>query len=103
MYASSASSYFSSFLNISALLLRHKDDLDLLRLPYYKLLKLNRIFPTESMAITTAGIGLLPSYKTIGIVAPIILTIIRLIQGFSLGGEFSGCISYIVEHASFEQ
>lgn len=52
------------------------------------------------MAITTAGIGLLPSYKTIGIVAPII---IRLIQGFSLGGEFSGCISYIVEHASFEQ
>ncbi|AAL03860.1 proline/betaine transporter-like protein [Rickettsia conorii str. Malish 7] len=43
------------------------------------------------------------SYKTIGIAAPIILTIIRLIQGFSLGGEFSGCISYIVEHASFEQ
>ncbi|KJW02441.1 H+ symporter family protein [Rickettsia endosymbiont of Ixodes pacificus] len=56
-----------------------------------------------TMAIPTAGIGLLPSYKTIGIAAPIILTIIRLIQGFSLGGEFSGCISYIVEHASFEQ
>jgi len=56
-----------------------------------------------TMAIPTAGIGLLPGYKTIGIAAPIILTIIRLIQGFSLGGEFSGCISYIVEHASLEQ
>ncbi|BDU59953.1 hypothetical protein FLA4_03630 [Candidatus Rickettsia kotlanii] len=56
-----------------------------------------------AMAIPTAGIGLLPSYKTVGIAAPIILTIIRLIQGFALGGEFSGCISYIVEHASFEQ
>jgi MHS family proline/betaine transporter-like MFS transporter len=50
-----------------------------------------------TMAIPTAGIGLLPSYETIGIAAPIILTIIRLIQGFSLGGEFSGCIAYIVE------
>lgn len=56
-----------------------------------------------TMAIPTAGIGLLPGYNTIGIAAPIILTIIRLIQGFSLGGEFSGCISYIVEHASLEQ
>jgi MHS family proline/betaine transporter-like MFS transporter len=51
------------------------------------------------MAVPTAGIGLLPSYDTIGIAAPIILTIIRLIQGFSLGGEFSGCIAYTVEHA----
>jgi len=51
------------------------------------------------MAIPTAGIGLLPSYETIGIAAPIILAIIRLLQGFSLGGEFSGCIAYIVEHA----
>ncbi|ARD86130.1 MFS transporter [Rickettsia bellii] len=56
-----------------------------------------------TMAVPTVGIGLLPGYKTIGIAAPIILTIIRLIQGFSLGGEFSACISYIVEHASIEQ
>jgi len=56
-----------------------------------------------TMTVPTAGIGLLPGYNTIGIAAPIILTIIRLIQGFSLGGEFSGCISYIVEHAPFEQ
>lgn len=51
------------------------------------------------MAIPTAGIGLLPSYESIGITAPIILLIIRLMQGFSLGGEFSGCIAYIVEHS----
>ena len=56
-----------------------------------------------TMTVPTAGIGLLPGYNTIGIAAPIILTIIRLIQGFSLGGEFSGCISYIVEHASLEK
>ncbi|AAU04295.1 metabolite/H+ symporter [Rickettsia typhi] len=56
-----------------------------------------------TMTVPTVGIGLLPSYNTIGIAAPIILIIIRLIQGFSLGGEFSGCISYIVEHASIEK
>ena len=55
------------------------------------------------MAVPTAGIGLLPSYNSIGIAAPIILTIIRLLQGFSLGGEFSGCIAYIVEHSPSEQ
>lgn len=52
-----------------------------------------------TMAIPTAAIGLLPSYAAIGIAAPILLTITRLLQGFSLGGEFSGCITYIVEHA----
>lgn len=51
------------------------------------------------MAIPTAGIGLLPSYESIGVIAPITLAIIRLVQGFSLGGEFSGCIAYIVEHS----
>ena len=51
------------------------------------------------MAVPTAAIGLLPSYNSIGIAAPIILVIIRLVQGFSLGGEFSGCIAYIVEHS----
>ncbi|MDG1436686.1 MAG: MFS transporter [Rickettsiaceae bacterium] len=51
------------------------------------------------MAVPTAGIGMLPSYESIGIAAPIILVIIRLLQGFSLGGEFSGCIAYIVEHS----
>jgi MHS family proline/betaine transporter-like MFS transporter len=56
-----------------------------------------------TMAIPTAGIGLLPSYEVIGLMAPIILVIIRLIQGLSLGGEFSGCIAYIVEHSPPEK
>jgi MHS family proline/betaine transporter-like MFS transporter len=55
------------------------------------------------MAIPTALIGLLPSYETIGIAAPICLTIIRLLQGMSLGGEFSGCIAFVVEHAPMEK
>ncbi len=50
-----------------------------------------------TMAVPTAAIGVLPSYAAIGVAAPITLTIIRLIQGFSLGGEFSGCIAYMVE------
>lgn len=55
------------------------------------------------MAVPTAGIGLLPSYNAIGIAAPLILTFIRLVQGLSLGGEFSGCIAYIVEHSPAEK
>jgi len=51
------------------------------------------------MAIPTASIGLLPTYETIGIMAPILLAIIRLIQGASIGGEFSGCIAFLVEYA----
>lgn len=56
-----------------------------------------------TMALPTAGIGLLPSYEMIGLMAPIILVVIRLLQGFSLGGEFSGCIAYIVEHSPVEK
>lgn len=52
------------------------------------------------MAIPTACIGLLPTYKEIGIWAPILLTVIRLIQGVAVGGEFGGSIVYLVEHAS---
>lgn len=55
------------------------------------------------MAIPTAMIGLLPSYETMGIASPILLVLIRLIQGFALGGEFSGCIAYIVEHSPMEK
>lgn len=51
------------------------------------------------MAIPTGCIGLLPTYAEAGIIAPILLTIIRLLQGLSLGGEFAGSITYIVEHA----
>jgi MFS transporter, MHS family, proline/betaine transporter len=51
------------------------------------------------MAIPTAAIGFLPTFASIGIAAPILLTIIRLLQGLALGGEFSGAMTYVVEHA----
>lgn len=51
------------------------------------------------MAIPTGLLGLLPTYEQIGILAPILLTLIRLMQGAALGGEFSGSITYVVEHA----
>ncbi len=51
------------------------------------------------MAIPTGCIGLLPTYASVGLWAPALLTLIRVFQGLSLGGEFSGSITYIVEHA----
>ena len=53
------------------------------------------------MAVPTTLIGVLPTYESVGILAPILLTIIRLIQGISVGGEFTGSISYVVEHAPY--
>ncbi len=61
------------------------------------------IFSILMMAIPTALIGFLPTYDQIGITAPICLTIIRLLQGLALGGGFSGCITFIVEHSPSEQ
>lgn len=55
------------------------------------------------MAVPTGCIGLLPSYEAIGIAAPILLTLIRILQGLSLGGAYSGSISYVVEHAPPDQ
>lgn len=51
------------------------------------------------MGIPTALMGMLPTYQTIGIMAPVLLTLVRLIQGISLAGQFSGSITFIVEHA----
>lgn len=51
------------------------------------------------MAIPTGCIGLLPTYAAIGYAAPILLVVIRILQGLSLGGAFSGSMSYVVEHA----
>ncbi|MEQ9115546.1 MAG: MFS transporter [Rickettsiales bacterium] len=55
------------------------------------------------MALPTACIGLLPTYEQIGIWAPILLCVIRLIQGASIGGEFSGCIAFLVEYSPMKK
>lgn len=50
------------------------------------------------MAIPTAGIGLIPSFTDIGYTATILLVLLRLIQGLSLGGEMGGAVTYVMEH-----
>jgi MFS family permease len=51
------------------------------------------------MGASTALVGLLPSYATIGVAAPIALIILRLLQGLALGGEYGGAATYVAEHA----
>ena len=51
------------------------------------------------MGVATMGIGLLPTYATIGAWAPILLVTLRFVQGFALGGEWSGAVLMSVEHA----
>ena len=50
------------------------------------------------MGGATAAIGFLPTYHTIGIAAPIILLLIRVLQGLALGGEYGGAAVYVAEH-----
>ena len=51
------------------------------------------------MGLSTVIVGLLPGSKTIGIAAPIILIILRMLQGLALGGEYGGAATYVAEHA----
>ncbi|BCM08588.1 MFS transporter [Ralstonia solanacearum] len=51
------------------------------------------------MGTSTFIVGLLPSYTTIGAAAPVILIMLRLLQGLALGGEYGGAATYVAEHA----
>ena len=51
------------------------------------------------MGISTFIVGVLPSYASIGIAAPVILIALRMLQGLALGGEYGGAATYVAEHA----
>ncbi|MGB8550705.1 MAG: MFS transporter [Xanthobacteraceae bacterium] len=56
-------------------------------------------FSVTAMAIPTFLIGLLPGYATLGLLAPIALTLLRIVQGLSVGGEYTSSIVFLVEQA----
>ena len=51
------------------------------------------------MGMSTFVVGILPGYARIGIVAPVVLILLRLLQGLALGGEYGGAATYVAEHA----
>jgi len=51
------------------------------------------------MGVSTFVVGLLPSYAAIGVAAPVILIVLRMLQGLALGGEYGGAATYVAEHA----
>ncbi len=57
------------------------------------------VFTLLMMALATFGIGILPDYSAWGIAAPILLVVLKLIQGFSTGGEYAGATTFITEYA----
>lgn len=53
----------------------------------------------SAMAVPTFLIGVLPGYETIGVLAPIALTLLRMLQGIALGGEYPSSMVFLIEHA----
>src|ERR1700737_4414804 len=51
------------------------------------------------MGVSTSIVGVLPSYAKIGVIAPVLLVLMRLLQGLALGGEYGGAATYVAEHA----
>src|SRR3954463_8327391 len=51
------------------------------------------------MGLATAAVGLVPGYASIGMAAPIVLVLLRVLQGLALGGEYGGAAIYVAEHA----
>ena len=56
-------------------------------------------FSVAAMAIPTFLIGLLPGYATLGLFAPVALTLLRMVQGLSVGGEYTSSMVFLIEHA----
>src|SRR2546425_2529441 len=61
------------------------------------------IVTLSGMGISTAFIGMIPTYAQIGLAAAFILFVLRLIQGLCLGGEYGGAITYVAEHIPDEK
>lgn len=57
------------------------------------------VLTVSMMTLATAAIGVLPTFDTIGIAAPLLLLVCRLVQGFSTGGEYGGAAVFMAEYA----
>src|ERR1041384_3603567 len=55
------------------------------------------------MAFSTFAVGLMPTFESIGWAAPVILVLLRLLQGLALGGEYGGAATYVAEHTADER